>query len=135
MLDYGGQKTQQSFTVALDPRLRATQQNLAARLALRLQIHADLDALNKDINQALAARDKLQKATSANSVTDGQSAGALAALNRDIDSAVAMAIKSSEGDLLHGTRLRDHLAYLGAEIDLSLDRPTAAQMRSLAKPR
>ena len=127
VLDYGGQKTQQSFTVALDPRLHATQQDLAARLALRLQIHADLDALNKEINQALAARDKLQKAVSTQSVTDTQAASALAALNRDIDSAAAMAIKSSEGDLLHGTRLRDHLAYLGAEIDLSYDRLTAAQ--------
>ena len=127
VLDYGGQKTQQSFTVALDPRLHATQQDLAARLALRLQIHADLDALNKEINQALAARDKLQKAVSTQSVTDTQAASALAALNRDIDNAAAMAIKSSEGDLLHGTRLRDHLAYLGAEIDLSYDRLTAAQ--------
>lgn len=60
-------------------------------------------------------------------MTDAQAAGALAALNRDIDSAVPMAIKSSEGDLLHGTRLRDHLAYLAAEIDLSYDRPTASQ--------
>ena len=127
VLDYGGQKTRQSLTVALDPRLHATQEDLAARLALVLKIHADLDTLNKDINQALAARDKLQKAASTNSATDARAAGALAALNRDIDSAVPMAIKSSEGDLLHGTRLRDHLAYLAAEIDLSYDRPTASQ--------
>jgi photosystem II stability/assembly factor-like uncharacterized protein len=127
VLDYGGQKTQQSFTVALDPRLHATQPDLGARLALRLQIQDDLDALNKDINQALAVRDKLQKAVSTNTVSDAQAAGALDALNRDINSAAAMAIKSSEGDVLHGTRLRDHLAYLGAEIDLSYDRPTAAQ--------
>src|SRR5438552_13392942 len=57
VLDYGGQKTQQSFTVALDPRLHATQQGVAARFALRLQHHADLDGLNKKTNQALAARD------------------------------------------------------------------------------
>ena len=127
VLDYGGQRTQQNFDVTLDPRLHATQQDLAARLALDLQIHADLDALNKAINQALAARDKLQQAVSNRSVTDAQATGALAALNRDIDSAVPMAIKSSEGDLLYGTRLRDHLAYLAAEIDLSYDRPTASQ--------
>jgi photosystem II stability/assembly factor-like uncharacterized protein len=127
VLVYGGQKTQESLTVALDPRLHATQEDLAARLALDLKIHANLDTLNKDINQAVAAREKLQKAISTNSVTDAQAAGALDALNRDINSAAAMAIKSSEGDLLHGTRLRDHLAYLAAEIDLSYDRPTAAQ--------
>jgi len=127
VLDYGGQKTQQNFEVALDPRLHATQQDLEARLALDVQIHADLDALNKDINQALAARDRLQQDVSNHSVTDAQATGALAALNRDIDSAVPMAIKSSEGDLLLGTRLRDHLAYLAAEIDLSYDRPTPSQ--------
>jgi hypothetical protein len=127
VLDYGGQKTQQNFEVALDPRLHATQQDLEARLALDLQIQADLDALNKDLNQALAERDKLQQTVSNHGVTDAQAAGALAALNRDIDSAVPMAINSSEGDLLYGTRLRDHLAYLAAENDLSYDRPTASQ--------
>jgi hypothetical protein len=127
VLEYGGQKTQQNFEVALDPRLHATQQDLEARLALDLQIHADLDALNKAINQALAARDKLQQAPTNHNGTDAQATGALAALNRDIDSAVPMAIKSSEGDLLYGTRLRDHLAYLAAEIDLAYDRPTASQ--------
>jgi aspartate/methionine/tyrosine aminotransferase len=125
VLDYGGQKTQQNFVVALDPRLRATQQDLAARLALDLQIHADLDALVKDINQALAARDKLQKAVSVHSATGAQAA-ALAALNRDIDSVAQMAMKSSEGSLLFETKLRDHLAYLMADIDLSYARPTAA---------
>jgi photosystem II stability/assembly factor-like uncharacterized protein len=127
VLDYGGQKTQQSLTVALDPRLHATQKDLETRLALDLKIHADLDALNKDINQALAARDKLEKAVSSRSMNDAQSSGALAALNRDIDGVAAMAMKSSEGSLLHETKLRDHLAYLAADIDLSYDRPTAAQ--------
>jgi hypothetical protein len=125
VLDYGGQKTQQSLTV--DPRLRATQKDMEARLALDLKIHADLDALNKDINQALAARDKLEKAVSSRSGNDAQSSGALAALNRDIDSVAAMAMKASEGSLLYETKLRDHLAYLAADIDLSYDRPTAAQ--------
>jgi hypothetical protein len=38
-----------------------------------------------------------------------------------------MAMKASEGSLLYETKLRDHLAYLAADIDLSYDRPTAAQ--------
>jgi photosystem II stability/assembly factor-like uncharacterized protein len=126
VLDYGGQKMQQSLAVALDPRLQATPQDLAARLALDLQIHADLDALDKDINQALVARDNLQKAVSTHKVTDAQAAGVLAALNRDIDSVAQMAMKSSEGSLLYETKLRDHLAYLAADIDLSYDRPTAS---------
>ncbi len=126
VLDYGGQKTQHSFVVALDPRLKATQQDLAARLALDQQIHADLDALDKDINQALIARDNLQKAVSTRSVTDAQAASLLAALNGDIDSVAQMAMKSSEGSLLYETKLRDHLAYLAADIDWSYDRPTAS---------
>jgi photosystem II stability/assembly factor-like uncharacterized protein len=127
VLDYGGQKTKQNFEVALDPRLHATKEDLAARLELDLKIHADLDALNKNINQALALRDKLQKAVSAKSVTEAQASGALAALTRDIDSVAELASRSSEGDLLYGTKLRDHLAYLMADIDLSYDKPTAAQ--------
>jgi photosystem II stability/assembly factor-like uncharacterized protein len=127
MLDYGGQKTQQSLKVALDPRLHATQQDLEARLELDLKIHADLDTLDKDINQALAARDKLQKAVSGHTMTDTQAADALAALTRDIDSMAQMAMKASEGSLLHETKLHDHLAYLAADIDLSYGRPTAEQ--------
>jgi photosystem II stability/assembly factor-like uncharacterized protein len=126
-LDYGGQKTQQNFTVALDPRLHATKEDLAARLDLDLKIHADLDALDKDINKALAARDKLQKAVADHSVTDAQASSAVAALNRDIDSVAQMAMKASEGSLLFETKLRDHLAYLAADIDVSYDRPTASQ--------
>ncbi len=127
VLDYGGQKTQQSFTVALDPRLHATQQDLAARLELDLKIHADLDALDKDINQALAVRDKLQKAVSARGATNAQPGAPLAELTRDIDNLAQMEMKASEGSLLHETKLRDHLAYLAADIDVSYDRPTAAQ--------
>jgi photosystem II stability/assembly factor-like uncharacterized protein len=126
VLDYGGHKTLQNFTVTLDPRLHATQQDLKARLELDLKIHADLDALDKAVNQALAARDKLQKAISAKSLTDAQAGGAVTALTRDIDSVAQMASRSSEGDLLHPTKLRDHLAYLASDIDLSYDRPTAA---------
>ena len=126
VLDFGGQKTQQSFVVALDPRLRATQQDLEERLGLDLKIHANLDALDKDVNRALAARDKLQKAVSAHSASDAQTSAVLSALNRDIDSVAQMAMKASEGSLLFETKLHDHLAYLAADIDLSYDKPTAA---------
>ena len=127
VLGYGGQKTQQSLTVALDPRLNATQQDLEARLDLDLKIYADLDSLDKRINKALAARDKLQQAVAAHTVTEAQAGAALAALTRDIDNVAQMAMRGSEGDLLHETKLRDHLAYLAADIDLSYGRPTVAQ--------
>lgn len=127
VLDYGGQKTQQNLTVSLDPRLQATQEDLEARLALDLDIHADLDALDKDINQALAAREKLQSAVNTQTASGSQASVALEALNRDIGEAAQMAMKASEGSLLHETKLRDHLAYLAADIDLSYNRPTESQ--------
>jgi len=127
MLNYGGQKSQAELVVGLDPRLHATPQELAARLELDQRIHADLDTLDKDINQALAARDRLQKAVATHAMTDAQAASMVAALNREIDSVAQMEMKSSEGSLLYETKLRDHLAYLAADIDLAYTRPTPAQ--------
>jgi hypothetical protein len=56
----------------------------------------------------------------------------LAALTSDIDSIVQMAMKASEGDLLYRTKLRDHVAYLASDIDLSYARPTAAHYAASA---
>jgi hypothetical protein len=113
--------------VALDPRLHATQQDLEARLALDQKIYADVDTLDKDIDQALAARDNLQKAITAHRVTDSQAGDVLAGLNRDISDAAQMNMKSSEGSLLYETKLRDHLAYIAADVDLAYGRPTASE--------
>ncbi|HVA65015.1 MAG TPA: hypothetical protein VNF74_14920, partial [Terriglobales bacterium] len=115
-LDYGGQKTQQSFTVSLDPRMNATADDLAAELALQLQIHTALDTLDRKLNQAIALRDQLAKAS-----------GQPKALDQAIADLVQLKIQSSEGSLLHATKLRDHLAYLAADIALAYRRPTAAQ--------
>jgi hypothetical protein len=122
VLDYGGLKTQQNLVVALDPRLHATQQDLEARLALDLQIHRDLDALDKDIDQAIATRDSLAKTVAGNP----RAGDALSALNRDIGELAQMKMSASEGALLFETKLRDHLAYLAADVDLAYARPTQA---------
>ena len=127
VLDYGGKKTQQSFTVTLDPRLKASRQDLQARLDLQLKIHADLDALDKNINQAMALRDKLQKTPATPASNTADVTKAVTALTADIDSVVQMAMRASEGDLLHTPRLRSHLAYLASDIDLAYARPTPAQ--------
>lgn len=127
VLNYGGQKTQADLVVALDPRLHSSQQELEARQALEGKIHADLDTLDKDIDRALAARGNLEKAVSTHQLTAAQTDEALAALDRDIGNAAQMKMKSSEGSLLYETKLRDHLAYLAADIDLAYARPTPAQ--------
>lgn len=48
-------------------------------------------------------------------------------VDRLLSDMVQMNIHSSEGDLLHETKLRDHLAFLMNELDLAFDKPTAAE--------
>ncbi|MGA7885026.1 MAG: exo-alpha-sialidase [Acidobacteriaceae bacterium] len=127
VLTYGGQKSEQSFAVALDPRLKATQQDLDAQLALCQQIEADLNPLVKDINDALAARDKLNKAVADGTVTQAQAASALNALNGALNDAVQMDNFASEEDLMHEVKLNALLAFLGADVEWGYTRPTAAQ--------
>jgi photosystem II stability/assembly factor-like uncharacterized protein len=118
VLDYGGSQARQNFDVALDPRIHASADDLAARLELGLKIHADLDSLNKKLNQALALRDKLASSGQQSSAAD---------LDRIIGDLVQMQIHSSEGTLLHEAKLRSYLAYLAADIDLDYARPTQAE--------
>jgi hypothetical protein len=111
-LDYGGSRSRASFNVALDPRIHVEPGALAARFALEQRIHAALDALDRDVNAAMALRSR---------------GAPNAALDAAIANAVQLHITSSEGSLLHETKLRDRLAYLAADIDMAYDRPTAAQ--------
>jgi photosystem II stability/assembly factor-like uncharacterized protein len=127
VLDFGGKKSEQAFTVALDPRLHPAPGALAARLALGLKIHAALDTLDRTLNQAIALRDQLDGAVAAGKLAKARARPALNALDADIADLVALQIQSSEGSLLHETKLRSHLAYLAADIDLSYDRPTQAE--------
>jgi photosystem II stability/assembly factor-like uncharacterized protein len=128
VLSYGSQKSEQSFAVALDPRLKATQQDLEAQLALCQQVEVDLNALDKDINAALAARDKLNKAVADGAVSQTQAASALDALNSTLDEAVQMDNFASEEDLMHEVKLNALLAFLGADIQWGYIRPTASQV-------
>ena len=126
VLRYGENETRQTSAVALDPRLRATPQDLDAEFALTRQIQDDMNALNGALNQALAARDKLQQALSSHHA--GDAAGAtLDALNTAIDNSVQMKVRSSEGDVLHQAKLHAFLAYLASDIEIAYARPTAAQ--------
>jgi photosystem II stability/assembly factor-like uncharacterized protein len=111
-LDYGGSRSRASFNVALDPRIHVEPGALAARFALEQRIHTALDALDRDVNAAMALRSR---------------GAPNAALDAAIANAVQLHITSSEGSLLHETKLRDRLAYLAADIDMAYDRPTAAQ--------
>jgi hypothetical protein len=100
---------------------------LQARFALASKIHAPLDSLDRTLNDAITVRRHLAAATTARRPRARGAQAALAALTQDIDALVALRIQSSEGSLLHQTRLRSHLAYLAADLDLSYDRPTTAE--------
>jgi photosystem II stability/assembly factor-like uncharacterized protein len=128
VLDYGGLRATQSFDAALDPRLHASPDALAAKLALELRIHDALDALDRTLNAAIDVRDRLDRAVTANHVSnDGKARDVIAALDGTIGNLVQLQILSSEGTLLHEAKLRSYLAYLAADIDLAYDQPTAAQ--------
>ncbi len=120
-LTYGDRKLEQRFDVALDPRIHATAAALRSRLSLGLRIHSDLDALDRTLNLAIAARDSL----SASANADGRERAAT--LDSAINALVQLGIKSSEGSLLHETKLRSHLAYLAADLDLTYGAPTSTE--------
>ncbi|MFN2527435.1 MAG: WD40/YVTN/BNR-like repeat-containing protein [Candidatus Baltobacteraceae bacterium] len=114
VLDYGATEHTQSFVVSLDPRFSPPAGALGERLALATRIHDTLDDLNRAINAARAARGHL-------------SMERRRALDAVLAGAVQMNIRSSEGDLLHEVKLRDHLAFLMNELDTTYSAPTAAE--------
>ncbi|MGA9421918.1 MAG: hypothetical protein WBW61_06110, partial [Rhodanobacteraceae bacterium] len=126
-LDYGGDRTQQDFQIELDPRLHPTADALAARLALELKIHDSLDTLDTSINKAIDVRDGLKATLDKHGKGEAQTQQAIDGLSSAINALVQMDIHSSEGSLLHETKLRSHLAYLAADIDLAYAKPTPAQ--------
>jgi photosystem II stability/assembly factor-like uncharacterized protein len=128
-LDYNGQKSERSFQVALDPRLHPAAGALEARLQLQLRIHQALDALDRSIDAAIAMRSRLEAAVAHHQLSEAKAHPALAALDRAIGNEVQLKTQSSEGTLLYETRLRSHLAYLAADIDLSYLEPTQAEYR------
>ncbi len=114
VLQYGDTMHTQHFTVQLDPRLHATADDLNARLELETNVHATLDKLNTTLNAALTAAHRGPSAKRPQ-------------LQSEIARLVLLDIHSSEGDVLHETKLREHLAFLANELELAYERPTAAE--------
>ncbi|HVA28652.1 MAG TPA: hypothetical protein VNF68_10750 [Candidatus Baltobacteraceae bacterium] len=114
VLDYGGSKTQQTFAIALDPRLHPAAGALDARLALASRIAGTLDELDRTVNATLAARSRMPAV---------KRAQADAILRKIVEFRFA----SSEADVMIETQLRDHLAFLMNELDLAYQAPTAAE--------
>jgi hypothetical protein len=128
VLDYGGQTSQQSLVVGLDPRIHVPGRVLVDRLALQLKIHAALDSLDQMINRAIDSRDKLEAAVRGHKISGVQAGRAIADLDRTIGRLVQRNIRSSEGDALHQVWVRSELAYLVTNIGLAYQSPTPAQI-------
>ena len=127
VLDYNGRKSQRSLQVALDPRLHPGDGALQERLALEMQIHTTLDALDKMLNHAMTMRRSLAAAVAHHKITAAQARAAIPALDQSIGSYVQLDVQASEGILMHEAKLRDELAYLASNVELSYSRPTAAE--------
>jgi photosystem II stability/assembly factor-like uncharacterized protein len=129
VLNYGGQKTAQAFEIALDPRLHPARGALEAqfKLQMQMQIHDALDSLDQTLNQAITLRDQLNAAIDKHTVSGQKANDAVAQLTLAIGNLVQLDIQASEGDLLHETKLRSHLAYLASDVGLAYEQPTAAQ--------
>jgi photosystem II stability/assembly factor-like uncharacterized protein len=113
-LTYGGKTMRQPFSIALDPRLHPEPGELQARLALATRISDTLQTINTAVNAAVAERNRLSPTKRAQ--VDGV-----------VDELVQFNVDSSEGDLLHELRIRDHLAFLMNSLDLAYQAPTKAE--------
>ncbi|MBV9269847.1 MAG: glycosyl hydrolase [Candidatus Eremiobacteraeota bacterium] len=122
-LRYGNASYTQPFTIALGPNLHPASGALAKRFALQMQIRDTLDAMDRTLNDAIAARDRMPEGTRKS------------ALDGAIDALVNLQTHSSEGPLSSGTRVRDHLAYLQSDVDYAYDAPTPAQYAVFAQLR
>jgi photosystem II stability/assembly factor-like uncharacterized protein len=113
-LQYGGQTLQAPLTVALDPRIHPAPGDLEARLALEMQVLDTMDGLDRAIAAAMTASRKLPPSASAN-------------VNSEVADLIQLDIHSSEGDVLHETKIREQLGFLMNSLEGAYARPTAAE--------
>ncbi len=118
VLRYGAKSYKQAFQVNLDPRLHTTPAALQQHLGLQLALHGAIDQLDRQINGAIQARQRLDKAVAAHKLDASSAAPALDGLDKAIDSVVQLNVRSSEGDVMNEMRLRSFLAYLQSDIGL-----------------
>jgi photosystem II stability/assembly factor-like uncharacterized protein len=124
-LTYGNATQKQPFVVKLDPTVQTTQADLQQRFDLLMRIQDALNRLDSNLNQAIDARDALQKDGS-----PGQDAqAALNQLNHDIDSMVDLKIQSGEGALVYPGRLRSWLTSIAGQVRMAYVPPTPAMVQ------
>ncbi|HTU34300.1 MAG TPA: hypothetical protein VMF66_10900 [Candidatus Acidoferrum sp.] len=128
-LTYGDKTQKQAFTVKLDPQLPTTQAELQQRFDLLMRIHEAINRLDVNLNQAIEARDVLQKAVDNKSASSDQAQSAIDRLNSDIDNLVDLKIQSGEGALVYPPRLRSWLSAIEGQVSMALVPPTPAMVQ------
>lgn len=128
-LTYADATQKQSFVVKLDPQLQTTQAELQQRFDLLMRIHDALNKLDTNLNQAIDARDALQKAVGDKSASGEQTQSAIDRLNHDIDDLVDLKIQSGEGALVYPGRLRAWLTSIASQVSTGLVPPTPAMVQ------
>jgi hypothetical protein len=117
VLRYGDMTTSRPLRLQLDPRLHPADGDLNERLALEMKVHHALDALDTLLNRAILAEKMAAPAQRER-------------LHAAITSLVNLDIHSSEGDVLHETKVRAELAFLANELETAYEKPTAAEFAS-----
>jgi hypothetical protein len=128
-LTYGEKTQKQPFVVKLDPQLKTTQAELQQRFDLLMRLHEAVTRLDTTLNQAIDARDALDKGLADKSVSADQAQPALDRLNRDIDDLVDLKIQSGEGALVYPGRLRSWLTSIAGQVSMALVPPTPAMVQ------
>ncbi|MDE3135554.1 MAG: glycosyl hydrolase [Acidobacteriota bacterium] len=128
-LTYGDTTQKQPFVVKLDPRLPTTQAELQQRFDLLMRIHDAVNRLDTNLNQAIVARDALEKAVADKSVSGNQAQPSLDRLNHDIDDLVDLKIQSGEGALVYPGRLRSWLTSIASQVSQAFVPPTPAMVQ------
>jgi photosystem II stability/assembly factor-like uncharacterized protein len=131
-LSYGDATQKQSFVVKLAPTLQTTPAQLQQRFDLLMRLHAAVDRLDSNLNQAIAARSALAKAVAGKSIAAGTAQAVLSRLSRDIDGAVDLKIQSSEGALVYPPRLREWLTLIADQVRTAFVAPTPAMAQVAA---
>jgi len=128
-LSYGHATQKQPFVVKLDPNLPTTQAELQQRFDLLMRIHGALNRLDTNLNQAIDARNSLEKAVDKKTVSANAAQPALDQLNRDIDGLVDLKIQSSEGALVYPPRLRAWLSAIAGQVSMAFVPPTPTMVQ------
>jgi hypothetical protein len=124
-LTYGHVEQKQQFEVKLDPGVATRQADLQQRFALLMRIQDALNQLDGNLNQAIDARDALQK----NGASGQDAQSALNQLNHDIESLVDLKIQSGEGALVYPGRLRAWLTSIAGQVRMAFVPPTPAMVQ------